>query len=214
MRASRRSRTSSGQIRRSTGVRPCRLPCEGSSMSAVFKPGSLPRSGVVTFTTAPCRYGALLAATTDMGICDIHLGTSQDALAESYLRSAKSAVNWVDCGENPSWLAAVLNLAEDPTYPFDFLLDIKGTPFQKRVWQALCNVSVGQTVTYGELAKSIGRPQAYRAVGAACGANRLALAIPCHRALRKGSGLLDYRWGATIKQQILSAEAAWVLEPI
>ena len=115
--------------------------------------------------------------------------------------------------EQPEWLAAALKLVEDPMYPLDHPLDIQGTPFQKLVWQALCNVSVGHTTTYGELAEAIGKPKAYRAVGSACGANRLALAIPCHRALRKESGPLDYRWGTDIKRQILMAEASWVLDP-
>jgi AraC family transcriptional regulator of adaptative response/methylated-DNA-[protein]-cysteine methyltransferase len=116
--------------------------------------------------------------------------------------------------EQPEWLTAVLKLVEDPKGAFDDPLDVQGTPFQKLVWQALCNVPVGQTTTYGELAEAIGKPRAYRAVGAACGANRLALAIPCHRALRKGAGPLDYRWGTAVKQQILATEAAWILDSI
>ncbi|MCE2466768.1 MAG: methylated-DNA--[protein]-cysteine S-methyltransferase [Caldilineaceae bacterium] len=182
-------------------------------MSDVLKPERSPRTSGVNFTTALCRYGAVLVAATDQGICDIHLSTNRDELIESYQRSAESTVSWVDGDEQPDWLTAVLNLAEDPTYAFDFPLDIKGTPFQKAVWQALCKVPAGQTTTYGALANAIGKPTASRAVGTACGANRLALAIPCHRALRKGSGPLDYRWEKEIKQEILAAEAAWVFEP-
>ena len=181
-------------------------------MSAALTSESSPRIRVVNFTTAPCRYGAVLVASNDQGICDIHLGTSHDELTESYLQSAKSAVNSVDGDEQPPWLADVLKLTEDPTYTLDYPLDIQGTPFQTAVWKALCNVPTGQTTTYGALANTIGKPAAIRAVGAACGANRLALAIPCHRALRKGSGPLDYRWGKAIKQQILAAEAAWVFD--
>ncbi len=183
-------------------------------MSAALTSESSPRTGVVNFTTAPCRYGAVLVAATDKGICDIHLGTSRDELAESYRRLAKGPVNWVDGNEQPDWLAAVLRLAQDPRYTFDYPLDVKGTPFQTAVWQALGNVPAGQTTTYGALANAIGKPKAIRAVGAACGANRLALAIPCHRALRKGSGPLDYRWGKVIKQKILAAEATWVFDSI
>ena len=119
----------------------------------------------------------------------------------------------MDDDEQPSWLAAVLKLVENPKYALDYPLDVRGTTFQKLVWEALCNVPPGQTTTYSELADAIGKPKAYRAVGAACGANRLALAIPCHRALRKGSGPLDYRWGTDIKRQILTAEASWALDP-
>ena len=181
--------------------------------AALTSESSLP-TGVVNFTTAPCRYGAVLVAATGKGICDIHLGTNRDELTESYDRSAKSAVIWVDSNEQTPWLTAVLNLAEDPTYAFDYPLDIQGTPFQTAVWKALCNIPAGQITTYGALANTIGKPAAIRAVGAACGANRLALAIPCHRALRKGSGPLDYRWGKVIKQKILAAEAAWVFDSI
>ena len=182
-------------------------------MSAVLKPESSPRTGVVNIATAPCRYGAVLVAATERGICDIQLGACRDDLVESYVRWAKSEVNRVWGDEQPAWLEAVLNLTEDPTYAFDYPLDIQGTPFQNLVWRALCQVQVGQTTTYAELAQALDRPKAYRAVGAACGANRLALVIPCHRALRTGSGLLDYRWGADIKRQILSAETLWVLDP-
>lgn len=182
-------------------------------MSDVLRLGSSPHTGILKAAVAPCRYGAVLVASTDKGICDIHLGANLDKIADGYRQSAASTIEWVDCNEQPGWLAAVLNLVDDPTYALDYPLDVQGTPFQKLVWQVLCNVPVGQTVTYGELAKSIGRPTAYRAVGAACGANRLALAIPCHRALRKGSGPSDYRWGRAVKQQILAVETTWVLEP-
>ena len=152
-------------------------------------------------------------AANNQGICDIQLGARRDELAEGYICLSASEVNRIRRDEQPAWLEAVLNLTEDPTYAFDHPLDIQGTPFQNLVWHTLCQVAVGQTTTYGELAQAIGKPKAYRAVGAACGANRLALTIPCHRALRKGSSLLDYRWGENIKRQILVAEAVWVLEP-
>ena len=182
-------------------------------MPAVRKPESSPRTDVVTIATAPCRYGVVLVAANDQGICDIQLGACPDELTESYHRWAKSEVHRVRGDGHPAWLEAVLNLTEDPTCAFDHPLDVQGTSFQNLVWHALCQVPVGQTTTYGELAQAIDKPKAYRAVGAACGANRLALVIPCHRALRKGSGLIDYRWGADTKQQILSAESSWVLDP-
>ena len=181
-------------------------------MSAVLTSGSSPRKGIVTIATAPCRYGAVLVAANDQGICDIQLGACRDELTESYHRWAKNEVHRIRGVGHPAWLEAVLNLTEDPTYAFDHPLDVQGTSFQNLVWHALCQVPAGQTTTYGELALVIDKPRAYRAVGAACGANRLALAIPCHRVLRKGSDRLDYRWGADIKQQILSAESTWVLD--
>ena len=182
-------------------------------MSAGLKSRSSLHKGIVTITTAPCQYGAVLVAANDQGICDIQLGACRDELTESYHRRAKNEVHQIRGEGHPVWLEAVLNLIEDPTYTCDHPLDVQGTSFQNLVWRALCQVPVGQTTTYGALADAIGKPTASRAVGAACGANRLALAIPCHRALRKGSGPLDYRWGKKIKQQILVADAAWVFAP-
>lgn len=177
-------------------------------MSAATGPMPSPRTDVINMATAPCRFGTVLVAATDKGICDIQLGECQDALIKSYYRSSIVEVSWVQDNERSAWLNAVLNLTEDPNHAFDYPLDIQGTPFQMLVWHALCQVPTGQTTTYGELAQAIGKPKAYRAVGAACGANRLALAIPCHRALKKGAGPLDYRWGANIKMQILAVERA------
>ncbi len=182
-------------------------------MSVAPFEGRPPRPSAVNVAIAPCRYGAVLVAATDQGICDIHLGANRDELVEGYCRSTTCEVHWVADDEQPGWLTTVLNLVDDPTNLLEYPLDLQGTPFEKRVWQALCTVPVGQTTTYGELAQAIGKPRASRAVGAACGANRLALAIPCHRAIRKGSGPLDYRWGKEIKQKILAAEAAWVFDP-
>ena len=177
-------------------------------MSAVRHPERSPRTGVVNAATALCRYGVVLVAATDKGICDIHLGANRDGLVEGYHRLVAGEVNWVQSDEPPEWLTSVLKLVDTPTNTLAYPLEIQGTPFQKLVWQGLCNVPVGQTTTYSKLAEAIGKPRAYRAVGTACGANRLALAIPCHRALRKGSGPRDFRWGADIKMQILAAESA------
>ena len=181
-----------------------------TSASAVCRPGSSPQTDIVNTATAPCRYGVILVAASERGICDVQLGGDRDALVDNYQRMAMSEVNWVDSSEQPEWLVAVLTLVENPRYTLDYPLDVQGTSFQMRVWEALCNVPAGQTATYSELAKAIGIPKAYRAVGAACGANRLALVIPCHRALRKSQGPLNYRWGTAVKRQILAAEAAWV----
>ncbi len=182
-------------------------------VSAVCNPRSSPQTSIVNVATAQCQYGVILVAASERGICDIQLGTDREVLVDDYRRAETSEVKWVADNEQPKWLAAVLRLAENPKFTLDHPLDIRGTLFQAHVWEALQGIPAGQTTTYGDLAKAIGKPKAYRAVGAACGANRLALAIPCHRALRKGSGSLDYRWGADIKQQILVAEASWALEP-
>ena len=86
-------------------------------------------------------------------------------------------------------------------------LDVRGTVFQRSVWQALCQIPAGTTVTYSEIAKRIGRPKASRAVAAACAANKIAIAIPCHRVVRKDGSLAGYRWGIERKRALLATEA-------
>ena len=89
----------------------------------------------------------------------------------------------------------------------DLALDIRGTAFQRRVWQALREIPVGTTVTYGEIAKRIGLPKAVRAVASVCAANNIAVAIPCHRVVRKDGSLAGYRWGIERKRTLLAREA-------
>jgi len=89
----------------------------------------------------------------------------------------------------------------------DLPLDIRGTAFQHSVWRALCQIPAGTTVTYSEIAKCIGRPKASRAVAAACAANKIAVAIPCHRVVRKDGSLAGYRWGIERKRAFLAMEA-------
>jgi AraC family transcriptional regulator of adaptative response/methylated-DNA-[protein]-cysteine methyltransferase len=103
-------------------------------------------------------------------------------------------------------LAAVLRFIDKPAPVCPFPLDIRGTAFQRRVWRALQEVPPGETRRYGELAAAIGQPGAARAVGAACAANPLAVAVPCHRAVRGDGGLAGYRWGARRKQALLKQE--------
>ena len=99
-----------------------------------------------------------------------------------------------------------MQLVDDPARGLDLPLDIRGTAFQRRVWQELRKVPAGATVTYGELAKRIGNERAVRAVGTACGANTLAIAIPCHRAVGSDGNLTGYRWGVERKKKLLDRE--------
>ena len=166
----------------------------------------------IEVATGLCRYGALLVANSAQGICDIHLGQTEDDLVQAYTQDLPSYVKLERATGQPGWLTEVLKLTEEPSYSIKWPLCIEGTSFQTAVWRALTSVPVGHTTTYKALAETIGRPKSFRAVGNACGANRLALVIPCHRALRKGSGPLDYRWGRHVKVKILAAEAAWMFE--
>ncbi|RUY88774.1 methylated-DNA--[protein]-cysteine S-methyltransferase, partial [Mesorhizobium sp. M7A.F.Ca.CA.001.12.2.1] len=105
-------------------------------------------------------------------------------------------------------VARVVGFVEAPALGLDLPLDVRGTAFQQRVWQALRAIPAGQTVSYAEIAHRIGAPKATRAIAAACAANNLAVAIPCHRVIRKDGALSGYAWGAERKRALLDREAA------
>jgi AraC family transcriptional regulator of adaptative response/methylated-DNA-[protein]-cysteine methyltransferase len=104
-------------------------------------------------------------------------------------------------------VAKVVGLVEQPRKTTDLPLDIRGTAFQQRVWKALARIPAGKTLSYSELAKQVGMPSAVRAVASACAANKLAVAIPCHRVLRNDGALSGYRWGVDRKRALLDREA-------
>ncbi len=104
-------------------------------------------------------------------------------------------------------VATVVGLVEAPGQNLDLPLDIRGTAFQQRVWQALRAIPSGRTSTYAEIAQALGHPKAARAVAQACAANPLAVAIPCHRVVRADGGLSGYRWGVERKRKLLDREA-------
>src|SRR6185437_8907422 len=104
-------------------------------------------------------------------------------------------------------VARVVGFVEAPRIGLDLPLDVRGTAFQRRVWQALQEIPVGATVSYAEIAKRIGTPKAVRAVAGACAANNLAVAIPCHRVVRNDGALSGYAWGVERKRTLLAREA-------
>jgi AraC family transcriptional regulator of adaptative response/methylated-DNA-[protein]-cysteine methyltransferase len=104
-------------------------------------------------------------------------------------------------------VAKVVGFVEAPGLGLDLPLDVRGTAFQQRVWQALREIPVGETVSYTDIANRIGRPKSVRAVGQACAANPVAVVIPCHRAVRKDGGLSGYRWGVERKRALLDRES-------
>jgi AraC family transcriptional regulator of adaptative response/methylated-DNA-[protein]-cysteine methyltransferase len=164
---------------------------------------------VIHFTTTPCYLGWLLVAATPRGICAIHIGDAPADL-EAHLR-AEFAQAQVHPTTDPAFAEQVAQVAafiEAPAQGLDLPLDIQGTAFQQRVWEALQAIPAGQTTTYTEVAARIGQPTAARAVAQACAANRLAVAIPCHRVVRSDGTLSGYRWGTARKQELLAREAA------
>ncbi|TAL82534.1 MAG: methylated-DNA--[protein]-cysteine S-methyltransferase [Rhodanobacter sp.] len=173
----------------------------------------------IRYTTTATPLGRLLVATTSRGICAVALG-DDDATLEAHLSDEfpRATLERVDGGRE-EWLDAVIariarqlgwSDAHAPAIP---PLDIAATAFQWRVWDALTRIPPGTTLSYGKLAAQLGRPNAARAVGRACGSNRLALIVPCHRVVREDGSLGGWRWGVERKRQLLAHEQRSDLPP-
>lgn len=153
--------------------------------------------------------GSVLVARSEKGICLISLGDGPQVLLDD-LQTRFPKAHFLE-GTNimAKTLERVAEPCEEPTRRFRFPLDLRGTEFQKRVWEELRKIPAGQTRTYTDIARQIGRPQAVRAVAGACGANPLALVVPCHRVLRRDGALGGYRWGIERKKILLETEAKY-----
>ena len=160
----------------------------------------------IFYGTAACYLGIVMVAVTDRGICAVELGDSE-AQVFGLLRDRFPKAE-IEQGEtNLQWLVdKVVAHLEYPAQSFDLPLDIQGTAFQHRVWAALRQIEPGTTSSYSAIAEQIGRPSAARAVAGACGANRIAVLIPCHRVLTKERKISGYRWGAERKKLLLEKE--------
>jgi AraC family transcriptional regulator, regulatory protein of adaptative response / methylated-DNA-[protein]-cysteine methyltransferase len=161
----------------------------------------------IRFAIGACSLGSILVATTDKGICAILLGDDAAALLRELEDRFPKAQLLGGDQQFERLLARVAGLVEAPARGLDLPLDLRGTAFQHRVWQALRRVRPGTTVSYSELARRLGRPGAARAVGGAVAANPLAIAIPCHRVIRRDGTLSGYRWGVARKRALLEREA-------
>jgi AraC family transcriptional regulator of adaptative response/methylated-DNA-[protein]-cysteine methyltransferase len=161
----------------------------------------------IEFALAQCGLGALLVARSARGVCAIALGdTPEPLLRELQDRFPRAELVGGDAAFE-QLVAQVVGFIEAPNLGLDLPLDIRGTAFQQRVWEALRKIPAGQTVSYAQLAQRIGMPSASRAVARACAANTLAVAIPCHRVVRSDGALSGYRWGVERKRALLLREA-------
>jgi AraC family transcriptional regulator, regulatory protein of adaptative response / methylated-DNA-[protein]-cysteine methyltransferase len=164
----------------------------------------------IRYAVGECSLGSILVAATASGVCAILLGDEAHELVRDLERRFDRArLVGADPSVDPlvaQVVAQVVELIEQPRRGADLPLDIRGTGFQQRVWQALSAVPAGATTTYSELAAAIGSPTAARAVAGACAANPLAVAIPCHRVIRTDGGLSGYRWGIERKRELLARE--------
>jgi AraC family transcriptional regulator of adaptative response/methylated-DNA-[protein]-cysteine methyltransferase len=150
----------------------------------------------------------VLVATTRRGVRAISFGSTHAALGRSFRGKHPHAR---PAAGNPALnrlVNRVIRLVESPASPTGLPLDVHGTPFQKQVWNALRRIPAGTTSTYAGIARTIGRPNAVRAVAAACGDNPIAVAIPCHRVIGSRGALTGYRWGLHRKRTLLAREAA------
>src|SRR5207248_5653994 len=141
---------------------------------------------------------------THRGVCSVAMGASDASLIASLGREFPAAVIAEDAGRLSEWTAAVLSHLEGRAPRLDLPLDIQATAFQWQVWQALAAIPYGETRTYAEVAASIGRPRAVRAVARACATNPVAIAIPCHRVVPAAGGEGGYRWGGERKEALLA----------
>lgn len=162
---------------------------------------------VIRFAVGECSQGAILVAASERGVCAIFIGDDPDALARDLQDRFPRAQVIGNDTEFEQLVAKVVGFVEMPKLGLDLPLDIRGTAFQQRVWQALREIPAGSTASYAEIAQRIGAPKAVRAVAGACAANALAVAIPCHRVVRNDGSLSGYRWGVERKRALLEREA-------
>ena len=162
----------------------------------------------IRFAVGDCSLGTILVAQSERGVCAILLGDDPDALTRDLQdRFPRANLTGGDAAFE-RLVSTVVGFVEAPGRGLKLPLDIRGTAFQQLVWKALQRIPVGSTATYTEIATRIGSPKSVRAVGRACGANPLAVAIPCHRVVRNDGGLSGYRWGIERKRMLLERESS------
>lgn len=161
----------------------------------------------IRFAIGQCSLGAILVARSHRGVCAIQLDDDPATLARNLQDRFPKAKLIAGGTEFEQWVARVVGFVEAPRLGLDLSLDVRGTAFQQRVWQALRGIPAGHTASYADVATRIDAPKSVRAVAQACGANPLAVAVPCHRVVRSGGGLSGYRWGVERKRALLAREA-------
>lgn len=162
---------------------------------------------VVSYALGQYSQGMFIVAQSTHGICAIFLGDDADSLIQELDHRLSHAQLVNRTPDSADLIKKVTAFIERPDSTLALPLDIYGTPFQKRVWHALQEIPAGTTATYTDVAERIGSPRAVRAVASACAANLIAVAIPCHRVVRRDGGLSGYRWGTHRKRFLLSVEA-------
>ena len=165
-------------------------------------------SNFIHFGFMDCSLGVVAVARSAKGVCAILLADHRRDLLSELRQQFPDAELAEDAAGLASALSRVVRFVESPADGIDLPLDVVGTAFQQRVWRALRKIPLGTTASYADIARKIDAPKSIRAVAQACGANTLALAIPCHRVVRSDGALSGYRWGVTRKRALLEREAA------
>ena len=177
-------------------------PCKRCRPDRLLIPDAAIRAAIVK-----CALGYVLVARTGKGVCAILFGDSA-AFLERDLRQRFPRAHVLGSDADTEALATeVARMSEDPRLTLEIPLDVRGTPFQQRVWRALREIPMGSTVTYAALARRLDAPRSARAVAQACAANPLAILIPCHRVVRQDGALSGYRWGIERKRALLTLES-------
>jgi AraC family transcriptional regulator of adaptative response/methylated-DNA-[protein]-cysteine methyltransferase len=176
-----------------------------------MKPSSFRNGGkgaAVWFAVRPCSLGYVLVAAAERGLCSILLGASEAQLVRDLKSRFANAALAEPPREFDAWVDRVVRLVDDPGHAgeLNLPLDVRGTAFQRKVWEALREIPLGETRSYAEIASRVGSRRAARAVAAACAANPLAVAIPCHRVVAANGDLAGYRWGVERKRRLLDQE--------
>ncbi len=160
----------------------------------------------IRFAVGECSLGSILVAATGKGVCAIALGDDPDALVRNLQDQFPKAELIGGDHDFEQLVAKVVGFVEAPGQGLDLPLDVRGTAFQQRVWALLREIPAGSTASYTDIAVRLGQPAAVRAVAQACAANKLAVAIPCHRVVRQDGALSGYRWGVERKRALLARE--------
>jgi AraC family transcriptional regulator of adaptative response/methylated-DNA-[protein]-cysteine methyltransferase len=161
----------------------------------------------IKFAVGQTSLGAILVASSKKGVASILLGDDPDKLVRDLQDRFPNARLIGADREYEALVAQVVGFVERPSVGLSLPLDVRGTAFERRVWQALREIPVGETVSYSEIARRIGSPRSTRAVAGACASNRLAVAIPCHRVVRNDGAISGYAWGVERKRALLDREA-------
>jgi AraC family transcriptional regulator of adaptative response/methylated-DNA-[protein]-cysteine methyltransferase len=184
---------------------------ERSARHLGMTPGTYRRGGVgarIRYAVVNSPLGRVLLAATDAGVCAVRFGENDAEMLRELEREYPRARIERDANSLAAWARQVTAHIAGYSRSLELPLDIRATAFQRKVWEALRNIPLGETRSYGELARAIGDPKALRAVARACATNPVAVVIPCHRAVAKDGKLAGYRWGTERKRALLESESA------